>query len=113
MSDNTLGRNDRGSLAPMIAFAMGAVVGGVVALLLAPASGEKTRRRIGDTARRVTGDVRKKFDQTRDAATHLGADLKSAIDAGREALGHDAEPHEHRSMARIGEKLNPLPHRTP
>jgi len=113
MNDNTQGRNDAGSLGPIIGFALGAVVGGAVALLLAPASGARTRRRIGDSARRLTRDVQTKFDQTRDAATHLGSDVKAAIDAGREALGHDGETHEHRSVVRIGEKLNPQPHHTP
>jgi len=79
-----------------------------IGLLLAPASGEKTRRRIGETARRMGSDARHTVEQARetvtDAATGLGADVKSAIDAGREAFRHDGEG---RPASRIAQIVNP------
>ena len=113
MNDNSQGRNDNGSLAPMIGFALGALVGGTVALLFAPASGERTRRKISDVTRRMTREARNSFDQTREAAATLGADVKSAIDAGREAFRQDGEPVERGPVSRIGPNLAPPPPRTP
>jgi gas vesicle protein len=52
----------------LLAFALGAVAGAAVALLYAPASGEETRRRIGDKTRE--GKQR----------------LSSAVERGREAF---------------------------
>jgi gas vesicle protein len=56
----------------LLAFALGALAGAAVALLYAPASGEETRRRLGDKSRegrkRVTGAVergREAFEQMR------------------------------------------------
>lgn len=108
MNDNAQGRNDTNSLAPMIGFALGALAGGAIALLLAPASGEDTRRRLTESARRMTRDGRDKFDQTRDAATQFGSDVKSAIDAGREAFRQDGGP-----KSRIAATLDTPPARTP
>jgi gas vesicle protein len=117
MSDTKQSTNDSGSLAPIIGFALGALVGGAVALLLAPASGAHTRRRIGNVARRMSRDARHTFEDARatvtEAAGGLGADVKSAIDAGREAFRHDGEPHEARTSSRIAQTLNPPASRTP
>jgi len=108
MNDNRQGNDDGRSFGPVIGFAVGALVGGVLGLLLAPASGEKTRRRIGETARRMGSDARHTVEQARetvtDAATGLGADVKSAIDAGREAFRHDGEG---RPASRIAQIVNP------
>jgi len=90
-------RNDNGtsrSLAPLIGFTLGALVGGGLALLLAPASGEHTRRRLGNTARRLSNDARHVVDDAREAASGFGSDVKSAIDAGRATFRHEATSHE-------------------
>jgi gas vesicle protein len=79
MSDN---RSDA-----LMAFLLGAAVGAGVALLLAPQSGEETRRRIGDVARRVGDDLDDKMRSAKDELKHRAGDLKSAIGAGREAFG--------------------------
>jgi len=52
----------------MIAFLLGVVAGGVTALLLAPASGEETRRRI----RQTSGDV---YRRGRESVEHLGEQI--------------------------------------
>ena len=56
MNDTKQGNTDVSSIGPVIGFALGALVGGVLGLLLAPASGERTRRRLGNAARRFSED---------------------------------------------------------
>ena len=107
-------RNDNGvsrSLAPLIGFALGAVVGGGLALLMAPATGEHTRRRLGNAARRMSRDARHTLDGAREAASGFGADVKSALDAGREAFHHGGTPDDAPPVARIAQILTPPPAR--
>lgn len=54
----------------MLGFLFGAIVGAGVALLMAPASGEETRRRLGDTAKGLGRDARTKFDELKETAKH-------------------------------------------
>ena len=61
----------------LMAFAVGAAVGAVVALLYAPASGEETRRQI-----------RRKARNTRNRVTDLTEDLKTG---GRDFLARQRE----------------------
>jgi gas vesicle protein len=93
MNDRTQDRPDTGMVAPLVGFALGAVVGGVIALLLAPASGEKTRRKLGNAARRMGRDARQTFDDAReaaaDAASEMGSGVKAAVVAGREMFQKD------------------------
>ena len=105
--DNDVAR----SLAPVIGFALGALVGGGIALLLAPASGERTRRRLGTAARRMSFDARNSateaIETVTDAAGGLREDIKAAVDAGREAFQHDGASHEPHSPSRIAQLLKP------
>jgi gas vesicle protein len=77
----------------LVAFLLGAAVGAGVALLLAPQSGEETRKKLGDKAKRLGDDVDEKFRQAKDEVKARAGDVKSAIGAGREAF----------SRARTGE----------
>jgi gas vesicle protein len=79
MSDN---RTDA-----LTAFLLGAVVGAGVALLLAPQSGEETRKRIGSAARKIGDDLDDKMQTAREDLKHRAGDLKAAIGAGRDAYG--------------------------
>jgi gas vesicle protein len=116
MNDNTSRTSTDISFGPVLGFALGALVGGGLALLLAPASGEKTRLRLGNAARQLGRDARHTMDEARetvsDAADGLGADVKSAIDAGREAFRQDGGSHEVRPISRVAQMMNP-PTRTP
>jgi gas vesicle protein len=112
MNDTNQGNDGALSLAPIIGFALGAVVGGTLALLLAPASGENTRRRLGNAARRLSQNARHTLDEARDTVSGLGADVKSAVDAGREAFRHDGESHEAHPASRIAHAEKPQPTRT-
>ena len=69
----------------LIAFLLGAAVGAGVALLLAPASGEETRKKISETARRVGNGVGNRFAAVKDDLKHQAHDVKAAVGAGREA----------------------------
>ena len=78
MSDN---RTDA-----LMAFLLGAAVGAGVALLLAPQSGEETRRQLGDRAKRLGEDVDEKLRTAKDEVKARAGDVKSAIGAGRDAF---------------------------
>jgi len=89
MSDN---RTDA-----LMAFLLGAAVGAGVALLLAPASGEETRRTLTDRARRLGEDLDDKLKTAKDELKHRAGDVKTAIGAGRDAY----------ARARTGEEPAP------
>ena len=116
MNDSRQSSNDGMNLNPLIGFALGAVVGAAIALLMAPASGERTRRRIGSVAQRWSNDAGRSIqdmrenvtDTVNDVATGLGADAKSAIDAGLDALRHDGDGMESRAGSRVAQAIKPI-----
>ncbi len=74
-------------IAPLaIGFVLGAVLGAGVALLLAPATGEETRRRVSDAGRRWGGAARRHVDRALETASDLQQSASSALKAGREAF---------------------------
>ena len=87
----------------MAGFMVGALIGAGVALLLAPASGEETRRRLGTAARRASRDARDKVGElsrvASDTVRDLKGDAKAAIEAGRDAFRHDRTPVDPRDGA--------------
>lgn len=70
----------------VLGFVFGAVVGAGVALLLAPALGQDTRRKIGDTARSLGDGMSGRLGEMKDKAikraSEINGDVKDAIDAG-------------------------------
>ncbi len=85
MSDNTSTQRDM-----VILFGLGLVVGAAAGLLLAPASGEKTRQRIGDLVGEATGRAREGIDTAgstlREQSTRLAHALKEGKEAFQEGL---------------------------
>lgn len=69
----------------IVAFVLGAVVGAAVALLMAPASGEETRRVLGEKAREGRQRAEDAARQGRDFINRQRETVSSAIDRGREA----------------------------
>jgi gas vesicle protein len=67
-----------GGGAVMVAFTLGALVGAVAALLLAPAKGEETREVLGEKAKEGAQKTREFLKQQRET-------LASAVERGREA----------------------------
>ena len=74
----------RGSTA-MTGFVLGAVIGAGIALLLAPATGTDTRRKLGEVARTVRDKANDRFGNVREGIENLKEDARSAFEGGREA----------------------------
>ena len=86
----------------MMGFIIGAAVGAGVALLLAPASGPETRRRLGQTARRWGASMKDSADHARERfgevkhevkgrLDDLRHDVNTAVSAGREAFTRERD----------------------
>ena len=101
MIDSTEPRGTSITGSTIIAFALGAVVGGGLALLLAPESGKKTRQRLASTAQRWSESAGRSFDQAREAAAGLGEDAKSAMKAGKESFLQDRAARDPLSERRL------------
>lgn len=76
----------RGSSNQFAGFIVGVAVGAGLALLLAPATGSDTRRRIGETAKRLGKDARHGLEHAGDVMHDLGDEAKSAIETGRKVF---------------------------
>jgi len=98
-------RDDKGSLLGGMgwAFVIGGLVGGGIALLLAPQSGSASREQLRGYARRVeenihglTDKVAEVLDQTVDKGREFVKDnqavLSEAAEAGRAAIQREREP---------------------
>lgn len=70
----------------VMGFVLGVVVGAGVALLVAPATGEDTRRRIGQKAQQLRDQAGHKISQAKDMVDSLKTDAVNAVDAGRDAF---------------------------
>ena len=90
---------DDGAGTVVIAFVLGAITGAAVALLMAPTSGEETRRMLADRAREGRERASEAARQAREFASRQRDTISSAIDRGREAYeqarsGAAVPPHE-------------------
>jgi gas vesicle protein len=77
MSEN---RNDA-----LTSFLLGAVIGAGVALMLAPEAGPEMRRKLGEAAKGLGGDLGDRLGTVKDDIKQRASDLKSAVGAGRDA----------------------------
>lgn len=78
---------DNGSAAGTIitAFALGAIAGAAVALLVAPATGDEMRRILGEKAREGADKAAEAARQAREFAERQRGTVATAIERGREA----------------------------
>jgi gas vesicle protein len=81
-----MARDDGGAAGTVvIAFVLGAVTGAAVALLMAPNTGEETRRMLAQRAREGRERANEAARQARDFAARQKQTFGAAIDRGREA----------------------------
>jgi gas vesicle protein len=80
------------SSTPLAPFLIGAVLGAGIALLLAPAHGRETRRRVGDTVKRLGGNARQALEHTREGVNDFKHDAKAAFEKGRQEYMRHRKP---------------------
>ena len=78
-------KEDSGAGTIITAFVLGALTGAAVALLVAPQSGEDTRRMLGDKAREGADRAAEAARQGRELLNRQKDNIASAIERGREA----------------------------
>lgn len=97
MKDEGIGA---GSL--LLSFLLGGVVGAGLALLVAPQSGEETRRKMKDLADEIKDKTTEYINQTKDKVSSVADEgkeyydekkslIKAAIEAGKEAYDKERE----------------------
>ena len=94
-------RQRGGGLRAFVAFALGATVGSVAALLYAPASGQVTRRRLAMKARALQRDALRRLGQTqRELATKAERVREAATEWITEHVphGNGRHPIRHRTI---------------
>ena len=80
-----MARDDGGAGTVVIAFVLGAVTGAAVALLMAPTTGEETRRMLAQRAREGRERAGEAARQARDFAARQKQTFNTAIERGRDA----------------------------
>ncbi len=69
----------------LVAFLVGAVAGGVAALLLAPASGTETRKKLAEGLRRAKEKAAEELDHAKEIADLQREAIKEAYTEGKSA----------------------------
>ena len=85
---------DRGAGGVMVAFMLGAIAGAAVALLVAPASGDETRRKLGEKAREGRDKASDAARQGREFLRNQRDGLSTAFERGKEAFEQARGPKE-------------------
>jgi gas vesicle protein len=80
-----MARDDSGAGTVVVAFVLGALTGAAVALLMAPQSGEETRRMLAEKAREGRAKAGEAARQGRELLNRQRETLSNAFDRGREA----------------------------
>jgi gas vesicle protein len=80
-----MAHDDNGAGTVVVAFVLGALTGAAVALLMAPATGEDTRRMIADKAREGRDKANEAARQGRELWNRQRDNLNTAFERGREA----------------------------
>jgi gas vesicle protein len=86
--------DDRGAGGVMVAFMLGAIAGAAVALLIAPASGEETRRKLGEKARESRDKAGEAARQGREFLRNQRDGISTAFERGKEAFEQARGPKE-------------------
>lgn len=86
--------DDRGAGGVMVAFMLGAIAGAAVALLVAPASGEETRRKLGEKARESRDKAGEAARQGREFLRTQRDGISTAFERGKEAFDQARGPKE-------------------
>ena len=68
----------------MMAFALGMLVGAVTALLLAPASGTETRRKVGEFASKAGDKAKQGVDATKQFVSDQKDRFSGAVEEGKQ-----------------------------
>ena len=92
-----MSREDSAAGTVVVAFVLGAITGAAVALLVAPATGEETRRMLADRAREGREKAEEAARQGRELWNRQRETLSNAFERGREAY----------EQARGGQAPNP------
>jgi gas vesicle protein len=85
---------DRGAGGVLVAFMLGAIAGAAVALLVAPAAGEETRRKLGERAREGRDKAAEAARQGREFIRNQREGLTTAFERGKEAFDQARGPKE-------------------
>ena len=99
-----MARDDGAAGTIIVAFVLGAVTGAAVALLVAPATGEETRRILAEKAREGRERATEAARQGREFVNRQKETISSAIDRGRDAY-QQAREATARPPAGSGESL--------
>jgi len=75
-----------------VSFAVGALVGAGLALLLAPTPGRDMRRRLGETARKVGSGAKDVIGKARSTVDGVRDDARSAVERGRASFTQNRGP---------------------
>ena len=86
--------DDRGAGGVMVAFMLVAIAGAAVALLVAPATGEETRRKLGEKAREGRDKASEAARQGREFLRNQRDGLSTAFERGKEAFDQARGPKE-------------------
>ena len=107
MNDNPyLNEEVRSGTAGMSGFMLGAIVGAGVALLFAPATGNDTRRKLGETAKRLGSAARDRIQEGRH-------EIQERFQGGGSEARPGTEPHrpgmESQGFTGSGARREPVP----
>jgi gas vesicle protein len=80
-----MARDDSGAATVVVAFVLGAITGAAVALLMAPATGEETRRLLAEKAREGRDKAGDAARQGRELWNRQRDNLNQAFERGRDA----------------------------
>jgi gas vesicle protein len=86
--------DDRGAGGVLVAFVLGAIAGAAVALLVAPATGEETRRKLSEKAREGRDKASEAARKGGEFLRNQREGLTSAFERGKEAFEQARGPKE-------------------